>query len=163
MSLGTESSDSQSQGCSGAINCKMRCPTAASGEAECNQLQNCKPRCPAFALGNAECNQLQKTRFPLGEHRTARIRQKRVPPPAVLFDGAYALIDGTIGLIAAFPEAPRRSPPIGLRGQSLQRRRRSRNLPVAHHGIPVKRPPPPDCNCLQFHGRVARYNSERIQ
>jgi hypothetical protein len=72
---------------------------------------NCKIATRGASLGNAECNQLQKRGSLLGR-RTARIlRQKRVPPPAVvLFDGACALIDRTIGLIAAFlgrgPQVP---------------------------------------------------------
>jgi hypothetical protein len=53
-----------------------------------------------------------KNAAPSWGRRTARIlRQKRVSPPAaVLFDRAYALIDGTVGLIAALlggaPQVP---------------------------------------------------------
>jgi hypothetical protein len=88
---------------------------------------NCKiakPRCPD--LEDAECNQLQNA-VPLWGHRTARIlRQKRVPPPtAVLFDRAYALIDGTVGRLPPSWGAPQ-----------VPHLRAYRARPMArHHGI----------------------------
>jgi hypothetical protein len=45
---------------------------------------------------------------PDGAHPAAKARSASHGGPV---DGVYALIDGTIGLIAAFSAAPRRSPP----------------------------------------------------